>query len=365
MKIVEIVEMSESYYGNIKSQVIFDRFFQNSTAGPAVAVAVQQAVSPQNPNITKYIDDGITFNLADESSLTQILNQSPGSYMYKSSDAKVATVDNANGMVTLTKPGTTTITVDDNQGDTIATITLNVEQSKPSGLSTINVEYPTLTKKLSDGNFNLITDAGISAESKLTFTVSDKTVAGVDTDGNVTLKTVGTAHFTVTDGNETKSITLNVVADNQAAAAPGTQPPPSPPLTLEVGCIATYNGEKVHVYQDIDVDYVRILKKDGTRYKVEKNSLSPIMSKSQVDKEENSGKKIDDLLIGGKGRRRRSTRKYHKRRGRGNGNNGRRRLTRKVKGQSGGGGGGGGGGGARRGGKIHRKTKTHRDTSSR
>jgi hypothetical protein len=155
-----------------------------------------------------------------------------------------------------------------------------------------------------------------------------------------------------TEGKDISQILADESTSSGLSSISSAAPAPAP-LSLEEGCIAKYNDEKVFVLTIDKSGYINIKNKDRREFPVRNTALTPIMSKAKVDSEKNRGKTIDELLIGGKGRRRSSTRKYHKRRGRGNGNNGRRRLTRKVKGQSG----GGGGGGARRGGKIHRKTK--------
>jgi hypothetical protein len=345
MNFVESVEMAESYVGSVKKSSFIGFFDKSPTAGSAVAPSLPapSLPAPSLPAVvplTKYIDEESSFFLVDETSINSILTSST-IYTYKSDDTNVAKILNqSTSEVELKKPGTTTITIEDGSS-TIATINLTVEQSRQPRASTLTIASSTLTKELSLVGFNLLKEAVITSKTSAPFTFDSvhSNIAEVDSAGDVKLKNVGTTVFTVSDGNEKKSITLDVVAP-----------------VLEKGCIATYNNEKVHVEKDIDPNNVRIYLKDGNRYNVEKKLLTPIMSAADVQTETNTNnKKIDDLLSGGKGRRRRSTRKYQKRRGRGNGNNGRRRLTRKVKGQSGGG--GGGGGGARRGGKIHRKTK--------
>jgi hypothetical protein len=136
MNFVENVEMSESYYGSVKTSIFSGFFNKSPTAGSAVAPSLPAAApaSPISITLTKYIDDGTTFILANETLLKSILHGSIGSYSYKISNDSIADVtDTTTSEVTLKSPGTTTITVYDSHADNIATINLTVEQSRPSG----------------------------------------------------------------------------------------------------------------------------------------------------------------------------------------------------------------------------------------
>ena len=417
MEYVESAEMAESYVGSVKKSSFRDFFNKSPTTAlpPPGSPSGSPSGSPISITLTKYIDDDTTFKLVDEPSINQILNQSPGSYMYNSDNTSIATIDNITGDVTLITRGTATITIKDSRSDAIATINLTVEQSRPQSPAPAPAPAPPLT--LEEGCIATYNGEKVFVEEK--YNNNQHKVRKNDRKLYVVFDTSLTPFMSAADVTASKEKGIRTY---DMISRP------------KVGCIAFMKRQGEYVYV-VSIDSINnnaeVLITDGNKSTVKADSLISVMSAPDVREEtnkgvlimdilkkfssaaaaaaapapvleeggiakyndekvfvlaidnagyiniknkdkrefpvrntaltpfmskaevDNSGQRIDQLLAGGKGRRR-STRKYQKRRGRGNGNNGRRRLTRKVKGQSGG---GGGGGGARRGGKIHRKTK--------
>ena len=147
--------------------------------------------------------------------------------------------------------------------------------------SNINVKHQTITKKLGERGFNLLKEAGIDSDSKLFFNGFNTNIAGVDDAGDVTVHNVGTTNITVSDGNEQKQITLDVVAA---------------PLSLEEGGIAMYQADKVFVEKFIRNNKAMILPKNLVEYPVYKIHLTPIMSKAEVAAKQKEGKSISQIL---------------------------------------------------------------------
>ena len=130
---------------------------------------------------------------------------------WRSSNSRTASVDN-NGLVTLLKSGTVTITATSTDGSgTRGTISITVED--------IVAESITLDKTTFSGNigdtFKLIptiTPEGVTQE--LEFASSDNKIATVDDEGNVTLVAAGTATITVTVGDKSATCAVTVAAEN-------------------------------------------------------------------------------------------------------------------------------------------------------
>ncbi len=126
---------------------------------------------------------------------------------WTSSDSSVANVD-GNGLVTGLKSGTVTITASAN--GTTATCTVNISSVgttiSPSSLSLKVGEKATLTASVTGAN------------SSVTWTSSDSSVAGVDGSGVVAAKKAGTATITATANgvSATCSVTVTAEAVNDA-----------------------------------------------------------------------------------------------------------------------------------------------------
>ena len=120
---------------------------------------------------------------------------------WKSSKAKVASVSSA-GKVTSQSAGTTKITVKTSNGKK-ASVKVKVVAPVPKSVKITNGKKATLEvgKKLTlNTQFS-----PKNAESKLTWSTSDKKVAAVTSKGVVTAKAVGTATITVTTANGKKA----------------------------------------------------------------------------------------------------------------------------------------------------------------
>lgn len=133
---------------------------------------------------------------------------------WTSSDSNIATVDNT-GKITGIKAGTAIIEATTEDGGLTATCTVTVLQ--PVTGITLNKTTDTLNVGQSDQLISTIHPADASNQS-ITWTSSDPNIATVDSTGNVTALSVGTATITVTtaDGNKTATCVLTVTNQTRA-----------------------------------------------------------------------------------------------------------------------------------------------------
>lgn len=173
---------------------------------------IEVKVSPRTPTMVKLNkSDTITLKLGKTLQLKAIVKPSDAvtRFTWKSSKQKIATVSKT-GKVTPKKIGTTVITVKTSNGKK-ASVKVKVEAPPPKSIKITNGKIVTLTlgKKL-----KLETKMSPSyAQTKLTWSTSDKKIATVNAKGIVTPQKTGAVTITVKTGNGKKAkININVVA---------------------------------------------------------------------------------------------------------------------------------------------------------
>ena len=138
-------------------------------------------------------------------------NATNKSVTWSSSNQAIATVD-SEGNVTVKSAGTATITVTTKDGGKTATCTVTVTAAKVA-VTGVSLNHTSLTVA-AGGNAKLTaTVAPTNATNKsVTWSSSDEAIATVDSEGNVTVKSAGTATITVTtkDGGKTATCTVTV-----------------------------------------------------------------------------------------------------------------------------------------------------------
>ena len=135
-------------------------------------------------------------------------NATNKSVTWSSSDEAIATVD-SEGHVTVKSAGTATITVTTKDGGKTATCTVTVG-IPVTGVS-LNQTSITLTKGKNAKLTATVTPAN-ATNKNVTWSSSNKAIATVDNEGNVTANAAGTATITVTtaDGNKTAECKVTV-----------------------------------------------------------------------------------------------------------------------------------------------------------
>ena len=120
---------------------------------------------------------------------------------YKSSDETVATVD-ADGVVTVLKPGETTITASIAETDKYAADSVSYVFTVEKADQTIvfDTAVPETLKYKTDLTYSNVA----TASSKVTYKSSDDTVATVDNNGKITAIGTGTTTITVMTSNNKK-----------------------------------------------------------------------------------------------------------------------------------------------------------------
>ena len=131
---------------------------------------------------------------------------------FASSDAEVATVDNA-GKVTAVKEGNADITVTTKDGNKTAKCTLTVT-AKQIPVTGVTLDKSTLSlEEGATGNLVATVSPENASYKAVRFTSSDEAIATVDDNGLVTAVTAGTADITVEsieNGSKTAVCTLTV-----------------------------------------------------------------------------------------------------------------------------------------------------------
>lgn len=133
---------------------------------------------------------------------------------YKSSDDKVATVDDS-GVVTGVKAGSAEITVTTNDGEKTAVSTITVT-AKTIAVTGVTLDKSTLSLEVgSTATLNATIAPSNASYKTVKFTSSDDAIATVDDKGKVTAVKAGTADITVeslADGSKTAKCELTVTA---------------------------------------------------------------------------------------------------------------------------------------------------------
>ena len=127
---------------------------------------------------------------------------------YTSSDPSVATVD-SNGVVTGVAIGTATITVTGDGLSATSTITVEEQVVVPESITITPSSYRMTVGELAPLQ---ATVSPSNASTTITWTSSDSSIATVDSNGNVTAVSIGTATITATTGNNiSNTCTIRVV----------------------------------------------------------------------------------------------------------------------------------------------------------
>ncbi len=132
---------------------------------------------------------------------------------WSSSDNMIAAVDES-GTVKAIKKGTADITVTTEDGGFTAVCKVTVEAPNVSG---VKLDKETLTLKRGEtGKLTATVEPADAEDKSVTWTSSDKTVATVDAEGNITTLKIGTADITATtvDGGFTAVCKVTVEAPN-------------------------------------------------------------------------------------------------------------------------------------------------------
>lgn len=127
--------------------------------------------------------------------------------VFKSSDPKVALVDNT-GRLTLLATGTTEIQASIGKASYKLSVPVRVEVP-----AAVKVETPTQTVALGESKpleFTVLSDLGRPIAVPVTLTTSSDKIAAVDEKGNVTGVARGTATVTITAGTATNSVRVVV-----------------------------------------------------------------------------------------------------------------------------------------------------------
>ncbi|MFT8314004.1 MAG: Ig-like domain-containing protein, partial [Clostridium sp.] len=154
-----------------------------------------------------------SLTVGDTSYLNSIIyptNATNKSVTYTTSNAKVATVD-AQGNVTAISAGTATITVTTVDGNKTATCTVTV--TPPVKVTSVGFSTNSTTLTVGNNTWLGYTVYPYNAANKsVTWTTSNTKVAIVDSNGNVTAVSEGTATITVTtvDGSKKATCTVTV-----------------------------------------------------------------------------------------------------------------------------------------------------------
>lgn len=148
---------------------------------------------------------------------------------WKSSDTKVATVDN--GLVTAVAEGTATITVTTTDGNFQDTCTVTVTPPAKTPVTSVTLDKTSLTLDVG-GSFTLTAtvEPANATNKAVTWSTSDKNVATVDQNGNVKAVGAGKATITATtaDGSGV-SATCTVTVNGPVLPPQPSDPAPSQP----------------------------------------------------------------------------------------------------------------------------------------
>ena len=174
----------------------------------------------------------LNLNPGKEGTLTATItpsNATNQNVTWKSSDTKVATVDN--GLVTAVAEGTATITVTTADGGKTATCEVTVTQPAKTPVTSVTLDKTSLTLDVGDTETLTATVKPDNATNKaVTWSTSNKNVATVDQNGNVKAVGAGTATITAaaSDGSG-KTATCEVTVNGPVLPPQPSDPAPSQP----------------------------------------------------------------------------------------------------------------------------------------
>ena len=162
-----------------------------------------------NNNTITITPNPVSLNVGD----TQTLTADDSDITWSSSDDSVATVDQ-NGVVTGVSEGTAIITATNDNGSGTVTVIVTDDTIYPTS---IIVTPHTSTGNTGDTVSLTAVVTPSDADTTVTWTTSDSTIATVDQNGNVTLISGGTATITATTSNglsDSATITITDSNDN-------------------------------------------------------------------------------------------------------------------------------------------------------
>lgn len=193
-----------------------------------------------NYKVTGVSLDKTTLNLnpGKEGTLTATItpdNATNQNVTWKSSDTKVATVDN--GLVTAVAEGTATITVTTADGGKTATCEVTVTQPAKTPVTSVTLDKTSLTLDVGGSDTLTATVKPDNATTKtVTWSTSNENVATVDQNGNVKAVGAGTATVTAaaSDGSG-KTATCEVTVNSPVLPPQPSDPAPSQPTAAGSG----------------------------------------------------------------------------------------------------------------------------------
>lgn len=150
-----------------------------------------------------------------DTAFTNALNGNTEGVTYRSSEPRVATVDDASGLVTIVGAGTATITATAEATNSLKAGSAEFTLTVAKAAQTISFSKTSVDFDMATGTFTAPTLSG--AKTAVTYASSDANVAAVNSStGTVTIKSVGTVTITATAAESanytsaTASYTINV-----------------------------------------------------------------------------------------------------------------------------------------------------------
>lgn len=206
---------SNNYSGLMDEVYIYER----SLAAEDVAALYNQGKTPPAVETLSIIEQDKTLGVGETYQLTTTyapVNAVAPTITWKSSDAKVATVD-ANGLVTAVGDGTATITAETDNGKTASRkITVSSVDVKAESVTPTADKTELLLKETAQITYTYAPENVTNVEEKkknVTYKSSDEEVLTVDETGKVTAVGNGTATVTVTFDGVTGDLAFTVDAD--------------------------------------------------------------------------------------------------------------------------------------------------------
>ena len=213
----------DTYYSGLACVLYFDSSSHDRGYSTRFCGRSVRPVCPSGSYVSvtgvKLNTTSMSLEVGDTTTLTATVSPSNATdkrVTWKSSNTTVATVDSY-GKVTAKSAGTATITVTTTDGSNTSTCTVTVKSQQ---VSVTGVKLNTSSVSLEVGGTTTLTatvSPSTATDKSVTWKSSNTTVATVDSIGNVTAKSAGTATITVTttDGGNTATCTVTVNADGK------------------------------------------------------------------------------------------------------------------------------------------------------